>query len=109
MKALETGADISAAAKAWQQAFGEGAEIIGLMSGKDVIWHDRLEIWGMFGKTTGKGESSATGTHSANSPTISAATSSSRSTSRLVGSIKIFRRSSPMTRRANSGSFTKGG
>jgi len=55
VKALEKRADISAAAKAWQRTFREGAEVIGTMSGKDVMWHNRLEIWGLFGKTTGKG------------------------------------------------------
>jgi hypothetical protein len=55
MKALEKRSEIGALAAAWQRAFGDGADAIGTMSGQDVLWHEALGIWGMFGKTGGKG------------------------------------------------------
>jgi hypothetical protein len=54
MQALEKVTEIRAAATLWQKAFRQGADVIGTMSGKDVLWHPRLEIWGAFGKTGGK-------------------------------------------------------
>ena len=55
MQALEKRSNIRAMTMLWQRAFGDGAEVIGTMSGKPVLWHEHLGIWGMFGKTAGKG------------------------------------------------------
>ncbi len=54
MRAIETQAEIRAAAAQWRRSFAEGAEPIGTMGGDDVLWHETLEIWGLFGKTTGR-------------------------------------------------------
>lgn len=55
MRAIEKRKEIRAAAQRWHAAFAEGAEVIGQMTGGDVHWHPGLEIWGMFGKTHGRG------------------------------------------------------
>lgn len=55
MKAFEKRNEIRAMLSAWRQAFGEGADSIGTMSGQNVLWHESLGIWGMFGQTGGKG------------------------------------------------------
>ena len=55
MKAIEGRFETRLIAALWQRSFREGAEIIGKMEGRDVLWHDRLGIWGSFGKTHGKG------------------------------------------------------
>ncbi|WP_126177142.1 hypothetical protein [Tsuneonella rigui] len=55
MKSVERKGEISSIARQWQKSFREGALVIGKMDGKDVLWHQRLGIWGCFGKTHGKG------------------------------------------------------
>lgn len=57
MKALEKRAEIRTQLAAWRKAFGAGAQPIGTMSGENVMWHEALGIWGMFGQTGGKGGS----------------------------------------------------
>lgn len=55
LKAVESRAETRSIAALWQRSFRDGAEIIGSMDGRDVLWHGRLGIWGSFGKTQGKG------------------------------------------------------
>lgn len=55
MKALEKASEIRATAAHWKKAFKSGSEVIGTLGGGDVFWHERLGIWGMFGKTRGRG------------------------------------------------------
>lgn len=54
MQAIEKKAEVSATLKAWRHAFEDGAEVIGTMGSQPVSWHERLEIWGLFGQTQGK-------------------------------------------------------
>ena len=54
MKALEKRGEVSAMLAAWKRAFADGAEVIGTMGGRDVLWHEAFGIWGMFGTTRGK-------------------------------------------------------
>ncbi len=54
MKAIEKGREVSAIATLWQHAFRAGATVVGPLEGRDVLWHERLGIWGSFGKTRGK-------------------------------------------------------
>ena len=55
MRAIETRAEIRSTGAQWQRAFRDGAEVIGAMDGQGVLWHQRLGLWGLFGKTHGKG------------------------------------------------------
>jgi hypothetical protein len=55
LKAIESKSQTRSIAALWQRSFREGAEVIGQMGGNDVLWHARLGIWGLFGKTHGKG------------------------------------------------------
>jgi len=57
MKALEKRADVRAQLAAWRRAFSANAQPIGTMSSENVMWHEALGIWGMFGQTGGKGGS----------------------------------------------------
>jgi len=57
MKAIEKSIEIRSIAALWQRSFREGATVIGTMGGRDVLWHNALGIWGLFGKTDGKGGS----------------------------------------------------
>ena len=51
MRALEKLNDVNAMTKTWQDAFRLGAEAIGKTSRNEVFWHERLGIWGVFGKS----------------------------------------------------------
>lgn len=55
MKALEKGADVRAAMALWREGFKKGAQTIGTMAGQEVRWHENPGIWGMFGRTHGRG------------------------------------------------------
>lgn len=54
MQAVEKRAEVAAAAKEWRGAFGKGADVIGTMESQQVLWHERLQLWGVFGRTHGK-------------------------------------------------------
>jgi hypothetical protein len=55
VKAIEKRADVGAAVADWKRAFAANARSIGKMHGRDVLWHEHLGIWGVFGRTEGKG------------------------------------------------------
>lgn len=55
LTAIETEREVRAARTHWLNEFRVGAETIGVMSGEPVFWHSHLGVWGMFGKTPGKG------------------------------------------------------
>lgn len=55
MQAIEKRSEVRAYRNHWAKAFRQGASVIGHMGGQDVLWHERLGIWGLFGATTGRG------------------------------------------------------
>ncbi|KAB1068603.1 hypothetical protein [Methylobacterium planeticum] len=55
MRALEKRSEVRSAAAVLRSAFAEGAKKIGALAGEDVLWHEQFGIWGIFGKTRGRG------------------------------------------------------
>lgn len=55
MRAIETVKEIRSCAEQWQNAFGDCAAVIGKLDGREVLWHETLQLWGCFSKTHGKG------------------------------------------------------
>lgn len=54
MKAIEEVPKVRAAAVKLKAAFAKDAKVAGALYGEEVYWHERLGIWGSFGKTPGR-------------------------------------------------------
>ena len=54
MRAIERRTEVRAAAGQWRRLFATGATPLAGMGGT-VFWHDTLGVWGLFGKTHGRG------------------------------------------------------
>jgi hypothetical protein len=55
MQAIEKKSEVNAAAARWRAGFRRGSQVIGSYRGSEIAWHEHLRIWGLFGKTKGKG------------------------------------------------------
>lgn len=55
LKAIEPAGQVRSTAARWRKLFQEDAAVVGRLEGQPVFWHEDLGIWGMFGKTAGRG------------------------------------------------------